>query len=264
MKRERAESLFNLLGEIDDEIIAEAEVVEKKPAKVVQLGQKKGIGHFATIAACIAFLLVCIWGISGLFGMGDDYWANDSADDGDVALEMIQVAEEEDSDWDDDVAEAEWDEDGDDWVGDVADDWEDPADELEEIADRLVDYIHHLTDEQLEAVFPGLEYEVSAVAYFLNDGTLIEVEGFVQLPTGDELRIRVAEDEIQHTVIVIPETFSRFTLNDVEVEVSDHESASFMVDNIAYYMDFFDEDVVNQIILGGGADLSVLSGVVVP
>ena len=245
MKRERAENLFSLLGEIDDEIIAEADIIKKKTAKVLQIGKKKGMGRFATIAASIAFLLVCIWGVRGLLGQfgleGDDEPANDG-------LEFMTG--DNGADWADDVAEAE-----------VADEWEDDdEDDLAEegLADHPVDYVHQLTDEQLDAVFPGLEYEVSAVAFFLNDGTLIEVEGIIQLPTGQQMRIRVAEDEIQDATIVVPEEISRFRFHNVEVEVCNYETVRFMLGNIAYYIEFYDEDVVNKIILGGPADLSVL------
>jgi len=244
MKRERAENLFNLLGDIDDKIIAEADVVKKKPAQIVPMNKKRRMPRYVTVAASIAFLLVCVWGVRGLlqFGMhGDDDMATNVAND----------------DWEDDlVAEAEddgdWDEAGDEWA------------DRGELADRPVDFVHQLTDEQLSVVFPALEFEIFANALFLNDGTLIEVEGFVQMPTGEQLRIRIAEDEIQHTVITVPDTTLYLNVYDVEIAIHDQRSTSFMLENIAYYIEFFDQDVVRQIILGGPADLSVLSGVIIP
>jgi len=259
MKRERAEKLFNLLGEIDDEIIAEADIVETKSAKILPLSRKKVMQRYVTIAASIAFLLVCIWGVRGLvsqFDMhGDDMTADEA--DSDFIYNMVVDEDQDDADWDDDiVAEAEdagWD-----------DEDEEDENEQEELADRPVDFIHQLTEDELNAVFPTLDYEISATALFLNDGTLIEVEGFVHMPTGEQLRLRVAEGEIQHTVIAIPDEILNLTIHEVELTVYDQVSTSFMLDDIAYYMEFFDEDVINQIILGGPADLNVLSDVVIP
>ena len=251
--RERAENLFNLLGEIDEAIILEADIVEKKPARFLQMGRDKSFRHYAMIAASIGFLLVCIWGIRGMI---DELSMNR------VSNDMAFVAEDADSDWADDADESGWDEDDGVEFDDEADDWLE-----EEAAENLylqVDFTHQLTEDQLAAVFPGLEYEVSADALFLADGTLIEVEGVVLLPTGEELIIRIAEDEVQHNVTPEPEEISRFTVSGVEVMVCDSDTANFMLGNIAYFLEFFDEDVVNQIILGGSADLSVLSEVTVP
>jgi len=259
MKRERAEKLFSLLGEIDEEIIVEADIVEKKPAQILKMGRNKSLRRYAMIAASIAFLLVCIWGIRGFISM-----------DG-VDNDMAFVTEEAESDWGDDDDEiGDWDEDdadfddeAGDWDEDDADDWLE-EESVENMFDRQVDFTHQLTEDQLAAVFPGLEYEVSAVAFFLDDGTLIEVEGVVALPTGEQLIILIAEGEVQHTVIDEPEEVSQFTISGVEVMVGDNDTTNFMLGNIAYFMEFFDEDVVNQIILGGSADLSVLNEVVVP
>jgi len=253
MKRERAESLFDLLGEIDDKIIAEADVVERKTAPILPMNRKKIRMRYMKVAASIAFLLVCVWGVSGLFGQNRGRFYS-------VSDDMAFVADEADDngDWDGVAMEAE---DADDWEEDDADD---KNDELAAVDRHLVDFTHQLTEEELRAVFPSLEYEVSAVALFFDDGTLIEVEGVIYLPTGEQLLIRIAEDEIQHEVDLVLESRSRFTISEVEVEVYDYDSTSFMLDNIAYYIDFFDEDVVQQIILGGPADLSVLSELVIP
>ena len=95
MKRDRAENLFNLLGEIDEEIIAEADVVEKKPAQILPMSRKKRMTRYATIAASIAFLLVCAWAIRDFLGQTRHY------------DEMLLAAEEAedvgDGDWDDEV-----------------------------------------------------------------------------------------------------------------------------------------------------------------
>jgi len=255
MKRERAESLFNLLGEIDEKIIAEADDVERKTAQILPMNRKIGMMRYMKIAASIAFLLVCVWGISGLLGQNFGQFYSESDD-------MAFVAEDagDNGDWDEVAMEAE----AEDWEGDDDADGDDKNDELAAVDRHLVDFTHQLTEEELRVVFPSLEYEVSAVALFLDDGTLIEVEGAIYLPTGEQLLIRIAEDEIQHEVDLVLESRSRFTISEVEVEVYEYDSVSFMLDNIAYYIDFFEEDVVNQIILGGPADLSVLSEVVIP
>jgi len=252
MRRERAEKLFNLLGEIDDKIIEEADIVRSKSAQIVQMGRKKGMVRFVTLAASVAFLVVGIWGL-GQFGMESDDKAMDVADDWDDEF----VLEFESDDWDDDMAADEADEADDDWVGESE----------ETLNDRRVDFVHELTEEQLSAVFPGLDAEIFATALFLDDGTLVEVEGIIQMLTGEQMLIRVAEGEIQHTVIDVPDATVAYTIHGVVVTVYDEESASFMLDNIAYYVEFYDgfnEEIVSQIILGGPADLSVFSEVVIP
>ena len=106
MKREKAENLFNLLGEIDDQIVAEAESFEYQSPQVIQMGRKKSRMRLITVAASVVFLAIGAFGIGFFdqFGMQSD----------DVALESddAPMAEAEDStwetDWDDEaVAEAE-------------------------------------------------------------------------------------------------------------------------------------------------------------
>lgn len=255
MKRERAEELFNLLGDIDEAIIEEADIMEKKSTQILQIGQKKSLRRYVMIAASIAFLLVCIWGVRGII----DQLGMNRADS-----DMAFVAEDADSDWEGDVDESGWDEDDADWEDDEAGDWVEEESVDNVVVDRQIDFTHELTEEELVAIFPSLEYEVTADALFLDDGTLIEVEGLVLLPTGEQLLIRVAEDEVQHNVNCEPEEISQFTISGVEVMVCDNDTTTFMLDDIAYFLEFFDEGVVNQIVLGGPADLSVLSEVLVP
>jgi len=100
MKRERAEKLFNLLGEIDDKIIAEADVGENKSSQIIQFNRKRNMTRFATIAASIAFLVVSVWGV-GQFGMDSDgdEMAGDWVED-DIAMSVPEA------DWSDVEEEA--------------------------------------------------------------------------------------------------------------------------------------------------------------
>ena len=92
MKREKAEKLFNLLGEIDDEIIAEADVVENKSSQFIPFKQKRNMTRFATIAASVVFLAVSVWGL-GQLGM-----QNDEAVDWVADNMAVEVPEAEDAD----------------------------------------------------------------------------------------------------------------------------------------------------------------------
>ena len=241
MKREQAEKLFTLLGEIDDEIIAEAEAYNNKSAPIMQFPQKRRIARLMMIAASVGFVAVSVWGIGQLGMQGDEnlvpeYDVLMEADDADI-----------DGDWDVEDAAEEADEDG----------WEDDGEELL-FEDRRVDFIHQLTEDELSAVFPSIDADISAVALFLNDGSLIEVEAIVKLPTSEQVILRVAEGMIERTIInVAPDEPSIRDINGIEVSVYESAAASFMLDNIAYYVEFFDEDIIDQIILGGAADLSV-------
>ncbi|MCL2559444.1 MAG: hypothetical protein FWE07_03055 [Turicibacter sp.] len=92
MKREKAEKLFYLIGEIDDALIAEAEEYDGK-ANVVRLGHRNKSLHMFTAAACVIFLVVGAWGLSQL-GMGSD--SDEMAADSDWAVEEAEVADDAD------------------------------------------------------------------------------------------------------------------------------------------------------------------------
>ena len=106
MKRERAEKLFDLLGQIDDKMIIEADDLKHQPVQVAHINQKRNMPRFLTIAAAVAFLMLSVGGIAGLLGqmgIGDDLadeW--DLADDFEDAVyeevSMEEVAEGEEAD----------------------------------------------------------------------------------------------------------------------------------------------------------------------
>lgn len=78
MKREKAEKLFHLLGEIDDDIIAEATVVENKPLQRAWFKQKRNIIRFTTVVASLVFVIMSIWGLGQLGLESDtDNWTAD-------------------------------------------------------------------------------------------------------------------------------------------------------------------------------------------
>jgi len=70
MKNEKAEKLFQIIGEIDEGIVVEAEDV--KATNVVQFQPKKQFKKLGILVASITFVTISVIGISGLFNMGSD------------------------------------------------------------------------------------------------------------------------------------------------------------------------------------------------
>ena len=140
MKREKAEKLFNLLGNIDDKLIAEADEVPTKPTKIIQLDQKKNIMRLTTLAASVIFLAVGAWGLSQLgMQMNETDMAHDQAED--LVMEEAEV-------------EA-------DWNGEIAEDvqWLDVALEVEILEDsRLSVVVINNADRFINTSYPFLEY----------------------------------------------------------------------------------------------------------
>ena len=150
-------------------------------------------------------------------------------------------------------------------------------------ADRaFIAFFHELTDRQMQAVFPNLGPGFSAQALYMPDGSLIEVDAHA-IDDNDRhwLRIRVAEDAIVHTVLFMQEDEPLVSyVHGVEVTAAvfgadefGFMTVDFMLDNIAYHVTIHGiteagktliTEVVNQLILGGPADLSVLADPVIP
>ena len=252
MKREKAEKLFDLLGGIDDEIIAEADVaVENKPSQIVPFKQKRNLMHLTTIAASIMFLAVSIWGFNQLGPQND----------GDSSNMVMEVTPELDLD------------DGDFGVaGDVG---EDEGLDGSSSFDRWIgDFSHQLTDEQIAAVFPGFDFPVMGVAHYWRDGTLSEV--FAHIYTGGadgtSKRISIARGALHPCCSFYSEDPVYLEIYGVEV-IIEHRAARFMLDDVGYimYLHYFsgtlsqiDEEIISQLILGGPADLSVLENPEIP
>ena len=71
MKNEKAEKLFELIGDIDEKIIAEAETVKTKPANVISFQPKKHLKGLILVAS-IAFIVVTVGGIAQILNLGSD------------------------------------------------------------------------------------------------------------------------------------------------------------------------------------------------
>ena len=151
------------------------------------------------------------------------------------------------------------------------------------MADRSrIGFAHRLTVEQMHAVFPGIEPGLTAYALYMADGSLIEA----QIDTMEDnarrrLQIRAAEGQIGHSMLFMHEDEPIVSyVYGVEVTATIFGSedfalltADFMLDNIAYHVSIHDSiesgtarltEIVNQLILGGAADLSVLADPVIP
>jgi len=147
--------------------------------------------------------------------------------------------------------------------------------------DRRLDFWHELTDAQFAAVFPTLNESLSARALYLSDGTLIEVVVFGTLGTEYHLQIRLAEEIVVQTVLIIPEEPPRLSyVRGIPVTVfmsgeshSMYFQAEFKLDNIAYHISLVDSveagqalltELVNKVIIGGAADLSGFADPIIP
>ena len=93
MKHEKAEKLFHLLGDIDDDIIVEVEAATTKnmSSKVVWFKRKKEITRLVTASASVAFVVFSIWGFHQ-FGMQSEGTAENE-----MTLEAPELNLEEDT-----------------------------------------------------------------------------------------------------------------------------------------------------------------------
>jgi len=139
-------------------------------------------------------------------------------------------------------------------------------------SDRVVDFITELTNEQLNAVFPGINLPLIADALYY-DGMLVEVAA---VEHERFTRIRLAKDNLVQTVITVPEgppevsyiygvAVTAFMIGD---RYNTFFQADFVLDGITYHITFLDSiengpsrmtELVKQIILNGPADLSALA-----
>jgi len=129
MKTEKAEKLFQMIGEIDEDIIAEAEEIPKPVANITHFPARKSYKALGILVASIAFVTISIIGISGMFGFdgdGGDFAASDN-----VAEEAAPAPDAELGIWD------------------VVDDSEDVADE----SDNHFDYRGRYEEITLEVAY---------------------------------------------------------------------------------------------------------------
>jgi hypothetical protein len=149
---------------------------------------------------------------------------------------------------------------------------------------RIQTFALALTGEQFDAVFPNLHMPLAAYAHYHRDGTLYEVVAYVN----DHLfSVHVAEGIIFRPVVITHDIASvdidnsgmLFTVSMVHgVEVTAHyagnyHEASFVLGDAAYLIQIFDggehqvalmTEIVNRLILGDPADLSILADPVIP
>jgi len=132
-----------------------------------------------------------------------------------------------------------------------------------------------LTDEEMRSVFPALYSTFTATASYLPDGSIVEVFAVEDYKW---TQIRVAESAVAHTQTMVHESELQVShMHGVEViasmlgndeDIYRHFQIDFMLGNIAYNIRLFHPmeagkellaELVNRIILGGAADLSVLA-----
>lgn len=83
MKTEKSEKLFQMIGEIDEDIVAEAEKIPVTATNVISFPSNRSRRIFGILVASVVFVMVGVIGISGLFNMG----SNDDWSEGDFAAE---------------------------------------------------------------------------------------------------------------------------------------------------------------------------------
>jgi len=145
--------------------------------------------------------------------------------------------------------------------------------------DRPVGFSLELTSGQLSEVFPTLHARITATAFYYFDGTLLDVSAFYH----NGARILIANERVERTVIMTfadPPQVSY--IHGVPVTAyafggynggAAHIQAEFMLGNVAYHIEISDTldigkermiRLVNDIILGGAANLSVLENPDIP
>ena len=146
------------------------------------------------------------------------------------------------------------------------------------VLDRPQSFFHDLTAEQMNAVLPSLGKGLTARAHYFQDGSLIGVGTVGSVGSELHLQIQLAEGEIIQTMLFYePPEISYVQGIPVTVITSGSDQAlffhaDFMLDNVAYRISFIDyrasgqelmTELVNRLISGGAADLSVLNDPVI-
>jgi len=175
--------------------------------------------------------------------------------------------------------------------------WRDPASDSREFYPREVEifdhgsprhstawmtFSHELTDAQLHSVFPTLGQDFDISAIYAYNGNLNEVFAFWYCPdTRHSVQIRVAEGGIMHPRQAWPDDDIQFSyIHGIRVTFITSGAdpfmlfaANFMLDDIAYCIIYSGEsnegraqvdEIVDLLISGGAADLSVLADPVIP
>lgn len=94
MKTDQAEKIFQLIGDIDEQFIIEAQQV-KPVAQMHNMKQKKRLKNISLLVASITFVLLSIYGISGIFNLSereDDFAMEWESDMVEMPTEEAEVA----------------------------------------------------------------------------------------------------------------------------------------------------------------------------
>ena len=144
------------------------------------------------------------------------------------------------------------------------------ADSIAE-GDFVFDRTYNLTDERLNEIFPDFGLPINARAFYLDDGSLLEIRA----ETIGNTHIRLAQGELAQAVTVISQATPQIShvrgvavrahkLYDSQYEIYNRFQAEFILDGVAYHISLFNDEgegqarlteIVNRIIFGGAADL---------
>ena len=231
MKREQAENLFAAIGEIDEEMIIEAEV--NKAVLVTKRKPFSNLKAWSTVGTAAAILIFGVWlvGNRAAEDLLEPPFANtvavpESMPESDVAMDNVSSFDR--------------------WIGDF---W------LE------------LTAEQIAAVFPLVEFDMRAMAAYYRNGDLFEVTATFINDHWLWYELRVGYGP-QHPccVMIGGEVPAIIEIDGVEVTIY-QGSATFMLGEIGYLVSTSHpnhREIISQLIAGGPADLSVLANPEIP
>lgn len=219
MNEEKVETLYRMIGDIDEQLVEDAATVVPKKGNIFPFEPGFNARKVGVLVASLTMVAFGVWGVGGLLGSfeySDSAQTSVGAPDMDVSWESEELSE-------DTVLLA------------VAESEEAAAAGNEETGGGLKIGEEFVTD--VHVVFE--EEQVVSVALEINEG-VNRVE--IMLVDGDEELWR-----LQGAV----------EIGGVFVITSGDGGAQFILDGLHYYVEIFDEDLIYQLIVSGGFDLSM-------